>query len=314
MKTAQDIEKSGFLAWLDKYQAQLVVLASQVIWSEAVDNALNAMKGQSSSAQDSPLQKCLTSVEGMLTVLADCVLYEQPPVRRQKLEHLIIEHVHQRDVIRNLIRSDVNSPRAFDWLSQMRFYFDPKQSDPLRQVSIQMANAKFQYGFEYLGLNDRLVQTPLTDRCYLTMTQALEARLGGSPFGPAGTGKTESVKALGTQLGRFVLVFNCDETFDFHVSFRTSSFHFFVGMIKLRNNLTLIKTVHNFCRRWVEFLLDCAKLELGDVLMNSIVWKNECFQLFRNRYKVFKRLFEIWQAHKRTLPKNLLLLSFLENK
>ena len=37
--------------------------------------------------------------------------------------------------------------------------------------------------------------------------------------GPAGTGKTESVKALGNQLGRFVLVFNCDETFDFQVSY-----------------------------------------------------------------------------------------------
>lgn len=36
-------------------------------------------------------------------------------------------------------------------------------------------------------------------------------------LGPAGTGKTESVKALGHQLGRFVLVFNCDETFDFQV-------------------------------------------------------------------------------------------------
>ena len=39
-------------------------------------------------------------------------------------------------------------------------------------------------------------------------------RLGGNPFGPAGTGKTESVKALGSQLGHFVLVFCCDETFD----------------------------------------------------------------------------------------------------
>uniref|UniRef100_A0A915D7U1 Dynein heavy chain, cytoplasmic n=1 Tax=Ditylenchus dipsaci TaxID=166011 RepID=A0A915D7U1_9BILA len=47
------------------------------------------------------------------------------------------------------------------------------------------------------------------------MTQALHCRLGGSLFGPAGTGKTESVKALGHHLGRFVLVFNCDETFDF---------------------------------------------------------------------------------------------------
>ena len=37
-------------------------------------------------------------------------------------------------------------------------------------------------------------------------------------IGPAGTGKTESVKALGHQLGRFVLVFNCDEKFDFQVT------------------------------------------------------------------------------------------------
>jgi hypothetical protein len=33
-----------------------------------------------------------------------------------------------------------------------------------------------------------------------------------------GTGKTESVKALGHALGRFVLVFNCDESFDFQVN------------------------------------------------------------------------------------------------
>lgn len=91
--------------------------------------------------------------------------------------------MHQRDVTRTLIKNKIDNPKSFDWLSQMRFYFDPKQTDVLQQLSIQMANAKFNYGFEYLGVQDKLVQTPLTDRCYLTMTQALEARLGGSPFG-----------------------------------------------------------------------------------------------------------------------------------
>ena len=95
----------------------------------------------------------------------------------------ITELVHQRDTTRLMLRNSVRSPKSFDWLCQMRFYFDPKNTEPLRQLSIQMANAKFNYGFEYLGVQEKLVQTPLTDRCYLTMTQALEARLGGSPFG-----------------------------------------------------------------------------------------------------------------------------------
>lgn len=95
----------------------------------------------------------------------------------------ITELVHQRDTTRMLITNKVTSLRSFEWLSQMRFYFDPKKPDVLQQLSIHMANAQFNYGFEYLGVQDKLVQTPLTDRCYLTMTQALEERLGGSPFG-----------------------------------------------------------------------------------------------------------------------------------
>lgn len=69
-------------------------------------------------------------------------------------------------------------------------------------------------------------------RCYLTLTQALHLRMGGNPFGPAGTGKTESVKALGAQLGRFVLVFNCDESFDYSAMGRL-----FAGLCQVRQPL-----------------------------------------------------------------------------
>lgn len=44
----------------------------------------------------------------------------------------------------------------------------------------------------------------VTLRCFLTLTQALALGYGGNPYGPAGTGKTESVKALGAALGRQV--------------------------------------------------------------------------------------------------------------
>jgi dynein heavy chain 2 len=39
-------------------------------------------------------------------------------------------------------------------------------------------------------------------------------QIGGNPYGPAGTGKTESVKALASCFGRQVLVFNCDEALE----------------------------------------------------------------------------------------------------
>ncbi|KAF7315713.1 Dynein heavy chain protein 1 [Mycena indigotica] len=110
----------------------------------------------------------------------------------------------------------------------MRFYLDRSVENPLERLAIKVADASFPYGWEYLSVPDRLVQTPLTDRVYLTLTQALDNQLGGAPFGPAGTGKTESVKALGVQLGRFVLVFCCDETFDFQAMGRI-----FIGLCQV---------------------------------------------------------------------------------
>jgi dynein heavy chain 1 len=209
---------NGLLGWISSYPAQLVVLAVQTAWTDLVEHAIPANK----------LPDILALVIRNLDMLADNVLRDIPVLERRKCEHLITELVHQRDVIRSLISSGTRNASDFAWLYHMRFYLNDSIEDPLFRLQVRMADAIFPYGYEYLGIPDRLVQTPLTDRCYLTLTQALDHQLGGSPFGPAGTGKTESVKALGVQLGRFVLVFCCDETFDFQAMGRI-----FIGLCQV---------------------------------------------------------------------------------
>lgn len=84
------IDSSEYLEWVDRYQAQLVVLASQIAWSSSMEAALQNLQNQSAASVDfAPLQDVLKVVEGTLNVLADSVLQEQPPVRRKKLEHLV---------------------------------------------------------------------------------------------------------------------------------------------------------------------------------------------------------------------------------
>ncbi|KAF7784539.1 hypothetical protein Agabi119p4_704 [Agaricus bisporus var. burnettii] len=216
---SSELSKNDFMTWLEKYPAQLVTLAIQVAWTSSVETSLEARL-----APEGPLD----TIRQALDLLADIVLEELSPVTRRKCEHLITELVHQRDVMRSLISQRVFDNQSFSWLSQMRFYLDRSVENALDRLSINVAETSFPYGWEYLGVPDRLVQTPLTDRVYLTLTQALDKQLGGSPFGPAGTGKTESVKALGVQLGRFVLVFCCDETFDFQAMGRI-----FVGLCQV---------------------------------------------------------------------------------
>ena len=210
----------AFFTWIERYPAQIVLLSQQVQFSMQVDHAL------ASASTATSLSGVLTKVERTLDMLAERILLPTlTPDSRKKYEQLITEKVHQRDAVRALIDDRVQSAASFAWVQQMRYYLTPYQgkvdvghatTPELNTLEVRIARATFHYGFEYLGVSERLVQTPLTDRTYLTLAEALHMRLGGNPFGPAGTGKTETVKALGGQLGRMVLVFNCDDVFDFN--------------------------------------------------------------------------------------------------
>jgi len=145
------------------------------------------------------------------------------PLIDLKLKSLIMDLIHNISVVDQLIDAQASALNDWKWRSQLRYYQSPEDG----RVQMMMVDAKFNYTYEYQGNAPKLVHTPLTDKCYLTLTQAMYMGYGGNPYGPAGTGKTESVKALGNAFGRQVLVFNCDEGID-----SKSMGRIFVGLVK----------------------------------------------------------------------------------
>uniref|UniRef100_A0A3Q0T4R8 Cytoplasmic dynein 2 heavy chain 1 n=1 Tax=Amphilophus citrinellus TaxID=61819 RepID=A0A3Q0T4R8_AMPCI len=200
-----------------RYPSQILCLAEQIQFTEDVEKAL---KEQSLQQLELELNSKLEVYTRVDTSSDDTG--QESSVLQLKLKALILDIIHNISVVKQLNQAGVTSTDAWAWKKQLRFYMGPDKC-----CHIHMVDAQFSYTYEYQGNAAKLVHTPLTDKCYLTLTQAMKMGLGGNPYGPAGTGKTESVKALGGLFGRQVLVFNCDEGIDVK-----SMGRIFVGLVK----------------------------------------------------------------------------------
>ena len=196
----EDFEARPRMEWIFEHPAQLVLVISLVFWGKEAEKALIEGKLKEYGEKNVAQLRDLASATGQdLTFVA-----------RSMLRTLITLDVHGRDLIHEMIHDGVDRVDSFGWTKQLRCYWECVE-DNHGDIVLRQNNSMFLYGYEYLGAMGRLVITPLTDRVFMTITGALQLCLGTAPSGPAGTGKTESVKDLAKGLGRQCIVYNCSD-------------------------------------------------------------------------------------------------------
>ncbi|CAM9230557.1 unnamed protein product, partial [Ectocarpus fasciculatus] len=201
-RAIQDYLCSGRCEWMQKWPGMCVLNASQLHWTSETEELLLEQGGE---APQTMLTRQLAQLEDMVILVRGKLSNSA----RTTVGALTVIDVHARDVMIKLAYEKVAEKSDFSWTSQLRYYWD--EGD----LWAEMVAARRPYGYEYLGNSFRLVITPLTDKCYLTLMGALQMILGGAPAGPAGTGKTETTKDLSKALAMQCVVFNCSDGLDY---------------------------------------------------------------------------------------------------
>nr|XP_061842332.1 dynein axonemal heavy chain 10-like isoform X1 [Nerophis lumbriciformis] len=200
-------EDRGRVDWMLLFQGMVVLATNQVWWTWEVEDVFNNLK----KGEKYALKNYATKMHKQIDELVTRITQPMKKNDRRKINTVLIIDVHARDIVDSFVLNSITNAKEFEWESQLRFYWVHEEDN----LVVRQCSAFFSYGYEYMGLNGRLVITPLTDRIYLTITQALSMFLGGAPAGPAGTGKTESTKDLAKALGLLCVVTNCGEGMDY---------------------------------------------------------------------------------------------------
>lgn len=199
--------KKTRVQWMYDYIGMVVLATNQIWWTWEVEDVFKKVANGSKGAMKNYAKQLHQQLEEVVVEIRTPLAKNE----RKKLNTVLIIDVHARDIIDGFVRDSILDAREFEWESQLRFYW-VREPD---ELMLRQCTGEFGYGYEYMGLNGRLVITPLTDRIYLTITQALSMFLGCAPAGPAGTGKTESVKDLAKAMGCLCVVTNCGEGMDY---------------------------------------------------------------------------------------------------
>ncbi|CAJ1457443.1 unnamed protein product, partial [Effrenium voratum] len=159
--------------WVLQNPGQVCLNSSQVHWTAEVEDAI----------KNNSTESYFTRLSEQLLDLVRLVRGDITKLQRMSIGALVVIDVHAKDTVEKLAKEKIDDCMSFEWISQLRYYWEMDDRN-MENMWVRMVQTPFPYGYEYLGNSFRLVITPLTDMCYMTLMGAQSLNLGGAPAGP----------------------------------------------------------------------------------------------------------------------------------
>jgi dynein heavy chain len=158
--------------WVKHHPGQIIMAVNQIMWTREVEKNIT----------ENTLPKYIEEYDKRILDLVDLVREKQTRVMSINLANLITLDVHNINVMRSLVSKGVSTTKAFEWIMNLRYYWDFCLTPDKENCVVKSVQTDFPYGYEYVGNAEILVITPLTDKCNLTLMGALRLNLGGAPL------------------------------------------------------------------------------------------------------------------------------------
>ncbi|GCB75013.1 hypothetical protein scyTo_0020305, partial [Scyliorhinus torazame] len=107
--------------WVKDWPGQMLITSSQIQWTTDVTKALVTAKEQ---GEKKPVRVVKRKQVSMLRKYSEAIRGNLTKIMRLKVVALVTVEVHARDVIDKLYKLGCMDVTAFDWLSQLRLYWD----------------------------------------------------------------------------------------------------------------------------------------------------------------------------------------------
>jgi dynein heavy chain len=117
--------KEERIPWIKDQIGMVALLGTQIWWTFSVEDVFRRVAKGDKHAMKTELAKESADLNDLISLVREKISSNL----RGAVNTLIILDVHARDIVDRFVRDSILSAKAFDWESQLRFYWEQKKND-----------------------------------------------------------------------------------------------------------------------------------------------------------------------------------------